>query len=136
MRWQRRPMAVMASRVIIASLSSRRAAMAISAPSRARERAVAAPIPRVPPVTSAIFPDRFMSWLWFKGFGCAWQHCSVMSKSVNIGKQQKAESICYRVGSELNLEQVLDLYKASTLGERRPIEDRERFAAMLRHANL
>jgi len=31
---------------------------------------------------------------------------------------------------------VLDLYRASTLGERRPIDDREVFAAMLAHANL
>jgi len=57
-------------------------------------------------------------------------------KNVNIGKQQKSDSIRYQVSNELNLEQVLELYKASTLGERRPVDDRERFAAMLRHANL
>ena len=44
--------------------------------------------------------------------------------------------ITYRTGNDLDLDQVIDLYRASTLGERRPIDDRERFAAMLHHANL
>jgi len=44
--------------------------------------------------------------------------------------------ISYRTGNDLNLDQVVELYRASTLGERRPIDDRERFAAMLRNANL
>ena len=44
--------------------------------------------------------------------------------------------ISYRTGNDLNLDQVIELYRASTLGERRPIDDRERFAAMLRNANL
>jgi predicted N-acetyltransferase YhbS len=44
--------------------------------------------------------------------------------------------ITYRTGNDLSLDAVIDLYRASTLGERRPIEDRERVAAMLRHANL
>ncbi len=42
----------------------------------------------------------------------------------------------YRTGNELDLDAVLDLYRASTLGERRPIDDRERMADMVRHANL
>jgi GNAT superfamily N-acetyltransferase len=42
----------------------------------------------------------------------------------------------YRAGNQLDLEQVVELYKASTLGERRPIEDRPRFAEMLKNANL
>jgi ribosomal protein S18 acetylase RimI-like enzyme len=42
----------------------------------------------------------------------------------------------YRTGNWLDLEQVVELYKASTLGERRPIEDRPRFAEMLKNANL
>ena len=42
----------------------------------------------------------------------------------------------YRTGNELNLETVRELYRASTLAERRPVDDTERFAAMLRHANL
>ena len=42
----------------------------------------------------------------------------------------------YRTGNDLDLDQVIDLYKASTLGERRPIDDRARFAAMLKNANL
>ncbi|MGW2835094.1 GNAT family N-acetyltransferase [Streptomyces sp. NPDC001286] len=39
-------------------------------------------------------------------------------------------------GAGLDLEEVLDLYRASGLGERRPIADTERFAAMLALANL
>lgn len=42
----------------------------------------------------------------------------------------------YRTGNELDVEQVIELYRASTLGERRPIEDRARFAEMLKNANL
>ena len=44
--------------------------------------------------------------------------------------------IRYRSGNDLDLDAVVDLYRASTLGERRPVEDRGRMAAMLRHANL
>ena len=44
--------------------------------------------------------------------------------------------IDYRFGNDLDLDQVLELYRDSTLGERRPIDDREIAAAMLRHANL
>ena len=42
----------------------------------------------------------------------------------------------YRQGNDLDLDQVIDLYRASTLGERRPIDDRLRFGAMLRNASL
>jgi GNAT superfamily N-acetyltransferase len=42
----------------------------------------------------------------------------------------------YRVGNDLDLDQVIDLYVASTLGERRPVTDRERMATMLSNANL
>ena len=42
----------------------------------------------------------------------------------------------YRTGNDLDLESARELYRASTLAERRPVEDRERFAAMLRNANL
>ena len=42
----------------------------------------------------------------------------------------------YRNGIDLNLDQVIELYNASTLGERRPVADREIMSAMLRHANL
>ena len=44
--------------------------------------------------------------------------------------------INYRLGNDLDLEQVIDVYRASTLGERRPVDDRGRMAAMLRNANL
>jgi len=44
--------------------------------------------------------------------------------------------ITYRNGNELDLDAVIELYRASMLGERRPIDDRERMALMLRNANL
>lgn len=39
-------------------------------------------------------------------------------------------------GSALDLDEVLGVYHASGLGERRPVEDRERFAAMVAQADL
>jgi hypothetical protein len=36
----------------------------------------------------------------------------------------------------LELDQVIDLYRTSTLGERRPLEDRGRMSAMLQNENL
>jgi len=44
--------------------------------------------------------------------------------------------ITYRVGNDLDLDQFIELYHASTLGERRPVDNRESMADMLRHANL
>ncbi len=44
--------------------------------------------------------------------------------------------IAYRTGKNLDLDEVVALYKASTLGERRPVDDRSRMTAMLEHANL
>jgi len=42
----------------------------------------------------------------------------------------------YRVGNNLDLDQVIELYRASTLAERRPVDDRVRMADMLSNANL
>jgi GNAT superfamily N-acetyltransferase len=42
----------------------------------------------------------------------------------------------YKLTPDLDLDQAIELYVASTLGERRPVDDRERMAAMFRHANL
>ncbi|GAA4224420.1 GNAT family N-acetyltransferase [Actinomadura meridiana] len=39
-------------------------------------------------------------------------------------------------GALLDVDEVLGVYRASGLGKRRPIDDRARFAAMLRNANL
>ncbi|WP_406301465.1 GNAT family N-acetyltransferase [Streptomyces sp. NBC_00885] len=39
-------------------------------------------------------------------------------------------------GNDLDIDEVLEVYRASGLGERRPVEDRERFTAMVRRANL
>jgi predicted N-acetyltransferase YhbS len=45
-------------------------------------------------------------------------------------------AIEYRTGNDLDLDTVRDLYRASTLAERRPVEQRERLRRMLAHANL
>lgn len=42
----------------------------------------------------------------------------------------------YRRGNDLDLEALIDVYRASTLGERRPIEDRDRMARMFSNSNL
>lgn len=44
--------------------------------------------------------------------------------------------ITYREGNDLALDAMIELYRASTLGERRPVDDRDTMASMLRHANL
>jgi predicted N-acetyltransferase YhbS len=44
--------------------------------------------------------------------------------------------ITYRTGNDLDLDAVIELYRASTLGERRPVDDRQRMELMLRNANL
>lgn len=44
--------------------------------------------------------------------------------------------IRYQVGGQLDLDQVIDLYHASTLGDRRPVGDRLCMAQMIEHANL
>ena len=46
------------------------------------------------------------------------------------------EGITYRAGNDLDLDAVIELYRASTLGERRPIDDRERVATMLARADI
>ena len=44
--------------------------------------------------------------------------------------------ISYRTGNNLDLDAVIDLYRASTLGQRRPVDDRVRMERILRNANL
>ena len=44
--------------------------------------------------------------------------------------------ISYRLGNQLDVDAIIELYRASTLGERRPVDDRERMASMLANANL
>ena len=34
--------------------------------------------------------------------------------------------ITYRIGNDLDLDATIELYRASALGERRPVDDRER----------
>lgn len=47
-----------------------------------------------------------------------------------------AEAIRYRAGNDIDLDAVIELYVASTLGARRPVDDRERMGRMLATANL
>ena len=44
--------------------------------------------------------------------------------------------ITYRLGNNLDLDQVIELYRASTLGKRRPVDDRDRMQKMIAAANL
>jgi GNAT superfamily N-acetyltransferase len=44
--------------------------------------------------------------------------------------------IAYRSGQEIDLGAMIELYVASTLGERRPVGEPERMAEMLKHANI
>jgi predicted N-acetyltransferase YhbS len=44
--------------------------------------------------------------------------------------------ITYKTGNDLGLDEVIDLYRASTLGERRPVDDRERMQKMIENAQL
>lgn len=44
--------------------------------------------------------------------------------------------ITYKTGNDLDLDAVIAVYRASTLGERRPVQDRARMKAMLEGANL
>jgi hypothetical protein len=49
---------------------------------------------------------------------------------------EEAMEIEYRCGNELDLDQVIELFEASTLGQRRPVGNRKTMAEMLEHANL
>lgn len=44
--------------------------------------------------------------------------------------------ITYRTGYPVSVEQYIELLNASTLGERRPVDQPDRIASMLRNANL
>lgn len=44
--------------------------------------------------------------------------------------------IRYETGNAIDPDVFIELYRASTLGERRPVDDRARMVAMLRQANL
>ncbi|MGH8872461.1 MAG: GNAT family N-acetyltransferase [Acidimicrobiia bacterium] len=44
--------------------------------------------------------------------------------------------ITYRTGNDIDLDEMIELYVDSTLGERRPVQDRQRMARMLEEANL
>lgn len=44
--------------------------------------------------------------------------------------------IRYAVGNDLPFDEVIDLYHASTLGERRPIDELDRMRQMIANANL
>lgn len=53
-----------------------------------------------------------------------------------ILSEQIKTSIKYKVGNGLDIDQVIDLYRDSTLGERRPINNRAQMTAMIKNANL
>ena len=44
--------------------------------------------------------------------------------------------ITYRIGNDLDLDEVIELLKATSLGVRRPVDNRDVIASMIRHGNL
>ena len=44
--------------------------------------------------------------------------------------------IAYRLGNDLDLDATIDVYRSSTLGTQRPVDDREAMRAMFAAANL
>ncbi len=44
--------------------------------------------------------------------------------------------IHFKYGNDLDLDEVIELYRESTLGEQRPIDDRRIMSDMMHHANL
>jgi GNAT superfamily N-acetyltransferase len=54
---------------------------------------------------------------------------------MTTGKAHR-QGIEYRRGNQLDLDRVIELYRASTLGARRPVDDRQRMQQMLELANL
>jgi predicted N-acetyltransferase YhbS len=44
--------------------------------------------------------------------------------------------IVYRYGNDLDVDEVIELYRVSTLGKRRPVDDRDCMATMIAQANL
>src|SRR6476660_3200628 len=76
----------------------------------------------------------YIAWVWPNHLGRT-SASLVLATSQN----QDVESsfvIEYRIGNNVELDEVIELYHASTLGERRPVDDRERMGEMLRNANL
>jgi ribosomal protein S18 acetylase RimI-like enzyme len=44
--------------------------------------------------------------------------------------------ITYRIGNDLNPDELIELFKATSLGVRRPVDNRDAIVSMIRHANL
>jgi GNAT superfamily N-acetyltransferase len=53
-----------------------------------------------------------------------------------LGQEDVVVGIEYRVGNDLDLDQVIGLYRSSTLGERRPVDQRDCMAQMIAAAPL
>lgn len=53
-----------------------------------------------------------------------------------MSSEWELPNIEFRIGNQLSLEQVIELYRASTLGARRPVDSPERMKQMLELANL
>jgi predicted N-acetyltransferase YhbS len=65
-------------------------------------------------------------------------HRHILTRAFDLAaaRRKDRQMISYRVGNDIDLDAFIDLYRDSTLGERRPIEDRERMRQMLERANL
>jgi GNAT superfamily N-acetyltransferase len=68
------------------------------------------------------------------GFLISWAVCRSAKMAQRSWKDEVV--IEYRIGNQLNTDEVIELYRASTLGERRPVDDRDRMGQMIGNANL
>lgn len=59
-----------------------------------------------------------------------------ITRNPHLQKDAMSNSITYRIGNNLDIDEIIGLYKASTLGERRPIDDRNCMIQMLKKADL
>jgi GNAT superfamily N-acetyltransferase len=59
-----------------------------------------------------------------------------MTMREDPGPANSSRAVDYRLEPELTIDEFVAVLEASTLAERRPVDDRARIARMLRHANL
>lgn len=61
----------------------------------------------------------------------------MLMSRVKVGTDDLTQNmISYQLGNDLNIDIVIDLYRTSTLGERRPINNRDLMQRRIRNANL
>ncbi len=59
-----------------------------------------------------------------------------MREPLTCGTLPTMPPLTFRSGNDLDVDEVIDLYRDTSLGARRPLDDRDIVVGMLRHANL